>query len=1426
MPAINVARTDTFEVQRQKINQIGDILSNISAGGSDLQTGNLKLGDGTRTSPSLSFINDSSLGLYRPSEKSIGYVSDGKKILDISSTGFYTYRDLVLQRRQLQDSGLSITSAGSNYESGDYEEIPLTGGSGEGAVANVSVVEYIGSITNSGEGYNSGSYASISLSGGSGSGAVVGLSVTSLEVDITNPGSGYGLLDGDGNRTTTYFNVPLTGGNGSGALVDVFLSNNTGEVETVSINSSGQGYEVGDVLSVDNVNLDNSGSGLELTVTTKPGVITNFDIQDYGTGYQSGDVLSLPPAVNGISTTLDDQSTDITVSSTSGIDAGYIVSQVSGTGSIDPTSVVSAIVNSTTVSLSVAPTTSGSAVLNFSPPTGTGTTQFSYEIGDLGVIDTVTITDGGNGYNDTDVLSLNAYELTQPITKTVVVLSVQELTFNGTLPASTFSVGGSVKLQDGDITNVDVPTSSSTIPGEADNSYNNVPSTTNGSGSGALFTVIRDSNGAILALNVEDGGKGYSIGDNITILGSNVGGVDGPDNIVAPVLNILENTPGEIYAVYSTGGNIDSILIEDLFLTDGDVIVKPGSATPYTINTATAGEFRYQIDGSLTPNLTFYVGDRYTFDLSDSSNTAHTFALSKFPDGPYSPSLIEDINSTLSNSSTQITVADTTNILEGMSVTVSSGIGALNESATTVVSSVDSGTQLTLSQIPANSGDVVLSFAGTEYTDGVVREDSSLTVLITESTPTLYYYCQMHPDMGGKDGLEAIITIDPNNPRTFGSGFTLLVTEVDSTDVITGNTDGEFVSINSTTEQLNSTNIVNSDTITSNILESNTVTTPSINSSTANLAIDVGNTNFTGNVSVNNFFSVDSTNGDITTSGELQTTNGIDVNSKTFIRDNVISTTSGVNLQFQPATGRIVEVLGTTAFAIPSGTTGERPNPAAGEGDGYIRFNSETNQYEGYSNTNQTWSSLGGVRDLDGNTTILAEESVGANDNSLWFINDNVNTVRFTPNHQEFVNVKKLRSVNISAPSYTEWAANIPVSLGQYLKYRNNIYEVTVAGTTGTSGTEPTHTSGALLNGTSELTWHSTAVAPLTFEEISEVRIDPLGFTDLVVNGELRFSNNEISSTNNDIIIKPTGSQKVVIQGTSSLVVPVGDNNSKGNPAQGSIRYSTTDAQFEGYNGAQWGGLGGVKDIDQDTKIEAETGPGNDEDILYFFNAGNNTLRLTTSELAFDSIDTIESGSGNLNLDASLVSFNNLETSIDNSSSTITKISTTKDNLDFGLSSGLYNDHLLRLTDTGSVIYNLGFGTGTPNNLTVLNNTLTNFELKFTKVNTSRLELEKGTTNAGNASVYTPSTESSAKVFVTAHNITTGDKEIVEYFVTNNGTDIFFTDSNNIKTGEELFSSVFDFDPLNNVRISITLGSGLTAGDQVELTIIKTVTKR
>ena len=84
MPAINVSKTDTFESQRVKINQIATDLFNVSSGGSDLSTGILKLGDGTKPAPSLAFTSEPSLGFYKGASRTISYVSGSKNILDLS----------------------------------------------------------------------------------------------------------------------------------------------------------------------------------------------------------------------------------------------------------------------------------------------------------------------------------------------------------------------------------------------------------------------------------------------------------------------------------------------------------------------------------------------------------------------------------------------------------------------------------------------------------------------------------------------------------------------------------------------------------------------------------------------------------------------------------------------------------------------------------------------------------------------------------------------------------------------------------------------------------------------------------------------------------------------------------------------------------------------------------------------------------------------------------------------------------------------------------------------------------------------------------------------------------------------------------------------------------------------------------------------
>jgi len=90
-----------------------------------------------------------------------------------------------------------------------------------------------------------------------------------------------------------------------------------------------------------------------------------------------------------------------------------------------------------------------------------------------------------------------------------------------------------------------------------------------------------------------------------------------------------------------------------------------------------------------------------------------------------------------------------------------------------------------------------------------------------------------------------------------------------------------------------------------------------------------------------------------------------------------------------------------------------------------------------------------------------------------------------------------------------------------------------------------------------------------------------------------------------------TLSADVVVDGPS-LRVPVGDTAARPVGVLGQVRYNSETSQFEGFGaGNSWGSLGGVTDVDQDTKITAETAAGDDNDELRFYNAGSETMRLT-----------------------------------------------------------------------------------------------------------------------------------------------------------------------------------------------------------------------
>ena len=83
----------------------------------------------------------------------------------------------------------------------------------------------------------------------------------------------------------------------------------------------------------------------------------------------------------------------------------------------------------------------------------------------------------------------------------------------------------------------------------------------------------------------------------------------------------------------------------------------------------------------------------------------------------------------------------------------------------------------------------------------------------------------------------------------------------------------------------------------------------------------------------------------------------------------------------------------------------------------------------------------------------------------------------------------------------------------------------------------------------------------------------------------------------------------VIFDSTGSIQIPKGTTGERLTGVLGQIRYNTSLSQFEGYGaGNAWGSLGGVKDVDGDTFIRAESSAGEDEDTLEFLTGDSTRL--------------------------------------------------------------------------------------------------------------------------------------------------------------------------------------------------------------------------
>ena len=250
------------------------------------------------------------------------------------------------------------------------------------------------------------------------------------------------------------------------------------------------------------------------------------------------------------------------------------------------------------------------------------------------------------------------------------------------------------------------------------------------------------------------------------------------------------------------------------------------------------------------------------------------------------------------------------------------------------------------------------------------------------------------------------------------------------------------------------------------------------------------------------------------------------------------------------------------------------------------------------------------------------------------------------------------------------------------------------------------------------------------------------------------------------------------------------------NSKSGYMRFNTTLNQFEGYDGANWTSLGGVRSLDQNTYIDA-----NNTNGLTFFESSVGKMNIKNGNICFGNVDPSYNFhfSGSTDNDSSIVITNSLSTTDSylslqiNQDDSTQLVNTGNNSLTIATNNQMTGDNpQLFLSSANNYI---GIGTNNPSGMLYINDTqeiVNNIVLNLfsTAFSTGKsytiLKLEKGTGYGGSIkgfleqdasgsglefSTYNGGIENTAMTILNNGNIGMGNTEPNESLVIQNTDD-------------------------------------------------------